>query len=206
MARIPKGLDYVRSVPFFLKIGAFIMLLIALITLGIFLDEANIDVKLQRQRYGTINSFDGWGEKRRLDIGMSVIVVSLLQVILLVVLFATGLHEKISIINWPLTVAISMVIWGLLLFASGCFIADTAWKYDEKTTFKHGDHYHTTQYSFCDYLKNDIYDSDARCGHLVGSAATCIITTIIFGVDAFFNLQLWRGKETPSAGPAAVPT
>jgi hypothetical protein len=35
---------------------------------------------------------------------------------------------------------------------------------------------------------------------------TCFITTIIFGVDAFFNIQIYRGKETPSAAPPAVPT
>ena len=39
---------------------------------------------------------------------MFVIVVSWLVVILLVVLFITGLHEKITVINWPLTVRLSV--------------------------------------------------------------------------------------------------
>ncbi|XP_028392253.1 uncharacterized protein LOC114516860 [Dendronephthya gigantea] len=197
MAQIPKGFDYIKSVPFFLKIGAFILLFIALITLGVFLDKGSQDVTLTNHK--KVDSFDHWGRKGGLDFGMFVIVVSWLQVILLVVLFVTGLHEKISVINWPLTVAINMVIWGLLLFISGCVIADTAVKYDEKK-------FSYSPWSFCDFLKLSWVNSDARCGHLVGSAAICIITTIVFGVDAFFNFQLWRGKEAPSAGPAAVPT
>lgn len=43
-----------------------------------------------------------------MDFGMFVIVVSWLVVILLVVLFITGLHEKITAINWPLTVRLSV--------------------------------------------------------------------------------------------------
>ena len=73
------------------------MLLIALITLGTFLDKGNIDGK-------TVSSFDYWGKKGRLVFGMFVIVVSWLLVILMVALFVTGLHEKITVINWPLTV------------------------------------------------------------------------------------------------------
>ena len=35
---------------------------------------------------------------------MFAIVVSWILVILMVALFVTGLHEKITVINWPLTV------------------------------------------------------------------------------------------------------
>jgi hypothetical protein len=74
------------------------VLLIALGTLGTFLDKASQDVLFKT------NSFDYWGKKGRLDFGMFVIVVSWLIVILMVALFVTGLHEKVTIINWPLTV------------------------------------------------------------------------------------------------------
>ena len=53
----------------------------------------------------SMNSFDYWEKKGRLDFGMFVIVVSWLLVIIMVALFVTGLHEKITIINWPLTVS-----------------------------------------------------------------------------------------------------
>ena len=202
MAQIPKGLEYVKSISFFLKIGAFIVLLIALVTLGLFLNKADISLIVSGQL--TVDSFDYWERKGGLDFGMFAIVVSWLVVMIMVAFFITGLHEKITIINWPLTVAINMIIWGVLLFISGCIIADTARKYDDKTYF-------TTSITFCDMLKtkypyNYYSTSDARCGHLVGASITCFITTIIFGVDAFFNIQLFRGKETPSAAPPAVPT
>ena len=195
MAQIPKGLGYVKSIPFFLKIGAFVVLLIALSTLAFFLNEGEIKVKGSH-----FNSFDHWGRKGGLDFGMFVIVVSWLLVMIMVAFFITGLHEKITIINWPLTVAINMIIWGLLLFISGCIIADAARHYDSKK-------YNGRTY--CDWLK--VYTigfgtTDARCGHLVCASVTCFITAIIFGVDAFFNIQLFRGKETPSAAPPAVPT
>ena len=78
------------------------MLLIALGTLGTFLDKGSQDVLFKGG--GKTNSFDYWGKKGRLDFGMFVIVVSWLIVILMVALFVTGLHEKVTIINWPLTV------------------------------------------------------------------------------------------------------
>ena len=78
------------------------MLLIALGTLGTFLNKGSHDIPVVGG--GKINSFDYWGLKGRLDFGMFVIVVSWLIVILMVALFVTGLHEKITVINWPLTV------------------------------------------------------------------------------------------------------
>ena len=164
MAQIPKGLGYVKSIPFFLKIGAFIVLLIALGTLGFFLDKGEIDVKEAH-----FNSFDYWGKKAALDFGMFVIVVSWLLVMIMVAFFITGLHEKITIINWPLTVAINMIIWGVLLFISGCIIADAARHYDDKE--REG-------LTYCDWLKKNIPffgTTDARCGHLVGSSV-CLIS------------------------------
>jgi hypothetical protein len=74
------------------------VLLIALGTLGTFLDKGSQDVLFKT------NSFDYWGKKGRLDFGMFVIVVSWLIVILMVALFVTGLHEKVTVINWPLMV------------------------------------------------------------------------------------------------------
>ena len=65
-----------------------------------------------------------------------------------------------------------MVIWALLLFISGCVIADTARKYDDKT-------FYSTGLTFCDFLKKTRSyggsSTDARCGHLVG-ATVCPIS------------------------------
>ncbi len=58
-----------------------------------------------------------------------------------------------------------MIIWGVLLFISGCLIADAARHYDDKTMlFVGGD-----KETLCDLLKEPYYDTDARCGHLVGA-------------------------------------
>ena len=73
--------------------------MVAIVTLGAFLDKADLNVN----RYG-LSTFDYWGNKGSLDFGMFAIVVSWLVVIIMVVLFVTGLHEKVTVINWPLTV------------------------------------------------------------------------------------------------------
>ena len=53
-----------------------------------------------------------------------------------------------------------MVIWAVLLFISGCLIADAARHYDND---KEG-----TIFTLCDLLK--YHDkNDARCGHLIGA-------------------------------------
>ena len=60
-----------------------------------------------------------------------------------------------------------MLIWGVLLFISGCLIADTARQYDDKTMpFIAIGHL-----TFCDLLK-DWAKSDATCGHLVGATVS----------------------------------
>ena len=85
------------------------MLIIALGTLGTFLDKGSIDIPF-RGGGGEFNSFEYWGKKGRLDFGMFVIVVSWLIVILMVALFVTGLHEKVTVINWPLTVGSCLLL------------------------------------------------------------------------------------------------
>lgn len=53
-----------------------------------------------------------------------------------------------------------MVIWAVLLFISGCLIADAARHYDND---KEG-----TKHTLCDYLAlRDV--NNARCGHLIGA-------------------------------------
>jgi hypothetical protein len=71
-----------------------------------------------------------------------------------------------------------MIIWGLLLFISGCIIADTARQYDDRKWSGH---------TFCDLLKTNIYSfgsTDARCGHLVG-ATVCPISYYILRSNVF---------------------
>ena len=59
--------------------------MVTLGTLGRFIDVAN-------------------PSESRLDFGMFAIVVSWIVVIVMVVVFVIGLHEKITVINWPMTV------------------------------------------------------------------------------------------------------
>ncbi|XP_046842637.1 plasmolipin-like [Xenia sp. Carnegie-2017] len=127
---------------------------------------------------------------------MFAIVVSWLVVIIMVVLFVTGLHEKVTVINWPLTVSINLVIWAVMLFIAGCVLADAARKYDND---KKG-----SNYTFCSYVK--ARNADARCGHLIGATVCCFIATIIFAVDAFFNFQLFIGKAPPAQTSASATT
>ncbi|XP_046842630.1 uncharacterized protein LOC124436706 [Xenia sp. Carnegie-2017] len=181
MGTIPKGMKFVKSVLFFLKIAAFVILVIAIGTLGAFLDKADLHVN----RYG-LSTFDRWGNKGSLDFGMCAIVVSWLFVIIIVVLFVTGLHEKVTLINWPLTVFINLVIGAVMLFIAGCVLADAARKYDnDKKGYDH---------TFCSYLKAK--NADATCRHVIGATVCCFIATLIFTVDAFFNFELFRGEAS----------
>ena len=74
------------------------MLLIAIVTLGIFLTEGNQDYSYKND--ATINTFNVVGKKEYLDFGMAVIVLSWITVMSMVVLFVSGRHEKVTI-NWP---------------------------------------------------------------------------------------------------------
>ena len=71
--------------------------------------------------------------------------------------------ESVEDFLYYFKVAINMIIWGVLLFISGCLIADAARYYDDKTF-----HVLFTTYTLCDSLKNS--NIDARCGHLVAAA------------------------------------
>ncbi|XP_046842507.1 proteolipid protein 2-like isoform X2 [Xenia sp. Carnegie-2017] len=159
MGTIPKGTEYIKTVPFFLKIAEFVILLVALVTLGRFIDVAN-------------------PSESRLDFGMFAIVVSWIVVIVMVVVFVVGLHEKITVINWPMTVFINMVIWAVMLFIAGCVIADNVREYEDK--------------KICDLLK--YFNSDARCWHLIAATVCCFIATIIFAVDANLNYHLFKSR------------
>ena len=63
------------------------------------MDEVN-----RKSTLVTHENFEFWGNKGRLDFGMFAIVVSWIVVMVMVVVFEIGLHEKVTIINWPLTV------------------------------------------------------------------------------------------------------
>ena len=52
-----------------------------------------------------------------------------------------------------------MVIWAVLLFISGCLIADAVRHYDNDEE--------GTGRTLCDWL--DLAKNDARCGHLIGA-------------------------------------
>ncbi|XP_046842505.1 proteolipid protein 2-like isoform X1 [Xenia sp. Carnegie-2017] len=170
MGTIPKGTEYIKTVPFFLKIAEFVILLVALVTLGRFIDVAN-------------------PSESRLDFGMFAIVVSWIVVIVMVVVFVVGLHEKITVINWPMTVFINMVIWAVMLFIAGCVIADNVREYEDK--------------KICDLLK--YFNSDARCWHLIAATVCCFIASILFAVDAFFNFRILRGQCDTSSAKTSTP-
>ncbi|XP_046843272.1 uncharacterized protein LOC124437343 [Xenia sp. Carnegie-2017] len=182
MGTIPRGFSYIKTVPFFLKIAAFAVLLTGLITLGKFMDEVNRK-----------STFEFWGNKGRLDFGMFAIVVSWIVVMVMVAVFVSGLHEKVTIINWPLTVFINLVLWGIILFIAGCVIADAARRYDndEKRLGT------SKTWTFCDVLKSTKHD--VGCGLLAGASVTCFVAAVIFAVDGFFNFKLIRDKTPPPA-------
>ncbi|XP_046842634.1 plasmolipin-like [Xenia sp. Carnegie-2017] len=169
MGTIPKGSEYIKTVPFFLKIAEFVILLVALGTLGRFIDVLS-------------------PSESRLDFGMFAIVVSWIVVIVMVVVFVIGLHEKITVINWPMTVFINMVIWAVMLFIAGCVIADNVREYEDK--------------KICDGLK--FAKRGARCGHLIAATVCCFIATILFAVDAFFNFRILRGQSDSSSATASA--
>ena len=52
-----------------------------------------------------LNEIDPDSKRSRLDFGMFAVVVSWIVVVIMAVLFVSGLHEKISFINWPLAVS-----------------------------------------------------------------------------------------------------
>ncbi|XP_028392181.1 uncharacterized protein LOC114516798 [Dendronephthya gigantea] len=179
MAPIPKGYDFVQSIPFCLKIGASVALLISLSTLGFFLNNGDITLPSGEK------TFDLWGKKQILNVAILVIALALLSVILLIFLFVSGFHEQMDCVNWPSTVAINMIFWSLLLFIFGCLIADTSRKYDDVKQ-KHG--------SLCDVLRYNM--SDARCDHLIASSVTCFTAFITLSVDAYLNFQnYWAGRQ-----------
>ncbi|XP_046842638.1 uncharacterized protein LOC124436712 [Xenia sp. Carnegie-2017] len=119
---------------------------------------------------------------------MFAVVVSWIVVVIMAVLFVSGLHEKIIIINLPLTVFINLVIWALMLFIAGCFIADTVRQYEDK--------------NICYWLKFAKYD--ARFGHLIDATVCCFIASILFAVDAFFNFRILRGQSHTSSTKASA--
>ncbi|XP_046843405.1 uncharacterized protein LOC124437481 [Xenia sp. Carnegie-2017] len=110
MGAIPKGTKYIKTIPFFLKIAEFGVLLIAISTLGAFLDNLG-------------SAINPWGGKGSLYFGMFAIVVSWIVVMVMVVVFVTGLHETVTVINWPLTVGVHEH------GAMGCNAVNSLWCY-----------------------------------------------------------------------------
>ena len=66
-----------------------------------------------------------------------------------------------------------MVIWGVLLFISGCLCADAARVYDDK--------------GFCGVL--DAVKADARCGHLIAATVSCQLLLLSESIMIFTFLQ-----------------
>ncbi|XP_046842975.1 uncharacterized protein LOC124437010 [Xenia sp. Carnegie-2017] len=182
MGTIPKGSTYIKTVPFFLKISAFIVLLVGIGTLGRFLDKVDKG-----------NILESYGGKARLEFGMSALVVSWVAVIVMIVVFVSGLHEKITAINWPLTVLINMILWAAVLLVACGLLAYTVYKYEtEKTLFL---------FTFCDTLKR-AKNFDANCSHLYVATACCFIAAKIFAIDAKFNYKLYKDNASPAPAPS----
>ncbi|XP_046842008.1 plasmolipin-like [Xenia sp. Carnegie-2017] len=177
MGMIPKGTEYIKTVPFFLKIAEFVILLVAIGTLGRFLVKIGLT-----------------SEKSRLDFLMFAVVVLWIVVVIMAVLFVSGLHEKISIINWPLTVFISCLTWSVMLFIAGCLLADTVRKFNNIAF---------SSISSCDILDKE--NLGATCGHLIGATVCCFIASILFAVDAFFNFRILQGQRDTSSATASAP-
>ena len=73
-------------------------LFVALVTLGIFLEKADNSTLLY-------NTFAYYGKKGALEFAIFVLVVAWLLTIGFTIFFVCGVHEKIPVVNWPLTVS-----------------------------------------------------------------------------------------------------
>lgn len=183
MAQTGKGLDYLKSIPSILKIIEFVILLIAIGTVGYFLDKFP-DIY-----------FDYYGKKGNLQFFMFVVVVSWLIVMALFVLFITGLHEKLTAINWTLVVVIISAVCAVLLLISSSLVADAARSYDKKKF--------PALISICKAMDNG--NTDAQCGQLIGGAVCGFIAMVLFAVDTAIHVRMFLTRSAaPQASTAPV--
>ncbi|CAB4027953.1 CKLF-like MARVEL transmembrane domain-containing 7 [Paramuricea clavata] len=118
MAGLGRGCDYFKSFPGILKIIEFIVLLIALGSVGYFFEKMGSNTS----------------KTDNLKFFLFVIIVAWILVMAFWLNFVSGLYEKMSAINWPLVDAVVFAVWAVLLLISSALMADAV-KYYEDSKF-----------------------------------------------------------------------
>ncbi|XP_028392849.1 uncharacterized protein LOC114517353 [Dendronephthya gigantea] len=186
LERIEKGLDYVKSIPFVLKITEFVVLLIAFSLAGHFLNTMDS------------NFFVLYGKKGSIDFFLFVTIVGWLISIVFPILFIFGIQEKFLLENhWTLIVAVVSGVWALLLLTASAVLAMTAKKYDdEDEEVRRSGYFFFTVHSACKLLNKN--NSNATCGHLIGGAVFGIIAALLFAGDTIVHAYMYlKGRPGP---------
>ncbi|XP_028392800.1 uncharacterized protein LOC114517316 [Dendronephthya gigantea] len=183
MGQIEKGLNYLKSIPFILKIIEFIVLLIAFALAGHFMNEA------------VTNFFATFGKKGNIEFFLFATIVGWLIAIVLPILFFIGIQEKVSAIPWTLVVAILSAVWAVLLIIASSLLAAAAKHYEDKEGIRGK--------SVCELL--DDANEDSQCGQLIGGTILGFIATVLYAVDTIIHARMFMtGASSPQAG-GAVP-
>ena len=172
MAGLGKGCDYFKSLPGILKIIEFIVLLIALGSVGYFFEEMGSATR----------------KTDNLKFFLFVVIVAWILVIAFWLNFVSGLHEKMSAINWPLTHGVVFIVWAVLLLIASALLADAVKYYEDS--------------HFCELL--DRVDTKQQCEHLIVGTTFGFIAMVLFIVDAIIHFMMRRVSSTSTTTTTTV--
>ena len=191
MGEIGKGLEYVKSIPFVLKISEIVVLLIAFSLPGHFLNEIYDEFLAYYEKKGNIDFF------------LFVTIVGWLIAIAFLIFFVIGIHEMISALPWTLVVAIVLAVWTILLLISSALLAAAAKHYDDD--IKTYGFFVSTNTSGCKLLDNA--NHDAQCWQLIAGAIFGFIATVLHAVDAVIHTHMFltRGSIPQAVTIGAAP-
>ncbi|XP_046843203.1 uncharacterized protein LOC124437254 [Xenia sp. Carnegie-2017] len=146
-----------------------VSLLVAIITLGVFINT-------------TEDEIHKWNNIGALTYGLSVTIISIISFVPMIVF-----HLRINAYRQVLW---SKVILGLLIFTAGCVIANTRTNYgkDEKDTT-------IGRMTFCQWLKES--KNHVNCDYLVSSSAFCFVASFTLIIEAFI-MMMKRRRENQS--------
>ena len=189
MGEIGKGLEYVKSIPFVLKISEIIVLLIAFSLAGHFLNEIHDSF------------FAYYGKKGNIDFFLFATIVGWLIAIAFLIFFAIGIHEMISALPWTLVAAIVSAVWTILLLISSALLAAAAKHYDDDIKIFGV----SINISVCESL--DHGNHDAQCWQLIAGAIVGFIATVLHAVDAVIHTHMFltRGSIPQAVTIGAAP-
>ncbi|XP_028397567.1 uncharacterized protein LOC114541231 [Dendronephthya gigantea] len=121
MAGINEGMQYLKSLPSFLKILEIILLLVSIGPVGYFLNNAP--------------DFD-FDKRDNLKFFVGAAAASAVIALLFFLIFLTGAHKKIDAFNWARTAAGIFLVLAILLLVASSLLADTVSQYHSDGTCK----------------------------------------------------------------------